>query len=771
MTVSAEPRPNTEQIANWFRLFAEERWRLPPGGAEYADHDFLREHCRLGFSRFVSSAVDEALLMLLSRAARNGLPLVVGAPYTPCHWGALAVLFYLFRGNHTLTAPRRVVWLTTERRERALFAGLRMQSRFRRVSEAVSVLSFAEVHAASPLPTSLLILDDTAQLASVEHADAIVVSDGRGELVFRSGEASNLLEVVRERAPAAAIVLPSPSVTHAMAQEAMCWPWSDAAIANMRVPPRHRLRGILAEWSDAARCAGKTVRAVASVRGLGDIENLLAELKDASHKVFSRPKNFFDFRLTMEFQRIVGALRALSIPLDFHENTDDEQTLTARLARLDRDADSASGDIRDYLKIGLLLVQDLFKKLHATNAKWDLLRQCIDSAVAENADVLLAFPQVDAYSAERTRQFVANYVSALKSSIGVNVLAKPAQLIGRKGHAVLLGTPKLAHASRWRVPFDGRLTVLSWEFDRGWALLAVRGANNSAEALRRESWATHFSTPVDQYGFEARLAGILEETSELVASREMNASIEAFDPAYRGSQKASASEELENAVRARKQYILTFEDGSSIPVFAGEEHHVVVRTFGSIKLSRKITAELSVGDNLVLINGTTYDQLSARLQVEADRVSGLLSFRELQERWQLLCLEQADRAPDFIEKVRGTFGCERQPQTIRSWLMLERYGPEKMEDIVCVALAAEDYDLARSAADFCEGLNEKRLRHRRLGAYLTRALTKSTAFETSAAHRFVDENLGLTFADLQRSVSTQRIAAIRPPEGQGAPNE
>ena len=80
-----------QRIADWFRLFSDERfYRLK--GPEYSDHNFIREHCRLGFDRFIHNSVDEALLQLYSKAAESGRVAVIGTPFTPCHWGTLAVL-------------------------------------------------------------------------------------------------------------------------------------------------------------------------------------------------------------------------------------------------------------------------------------------------------------------------------------------------------------------------------------------------------------------------------------------------------------------------------------------------------------------------------------------------------------------------------------------------------------------------------------------------------------------------------------------------------
>src|ERR1700730_12386746 len=112
MSITAPvPSRANEEIANWAHLFADERFYKFDERA-YRDHGFIKEHCRLGFEDFVNNSVDEALLQLFSKAAHCDAPAVIGAPFTPCHWDALAVLLHLFRNaNHDLQKKRTIYWL------------------------------------------------------------------------------------------------------------------------------------------------------------------------------------------------------------------------------------------------------------------------------------------------------------------------------------------------------------------------------------------------------------------------------------------------------------------------------------------------------------------------------------------------------------------------------------------------------------------------------------------------------------------------------------
>jgi hypothetical protein len=347
-----------------------------------------------------------------------------------------------------------------------------------------------------------------------------------------------------------------------------------------------------------------------------------------------------------------------------------------------------------------------------------------------------------------------------------STISNPLDLIGRKGDVVLLGVPKLGHASRWRIPFDGRLTMIVWGFEHTLGILALKGANESAESMRRRNWRARFVTDPESYGATTPDEGVTTE-SETVEMSDDGLEIEAFDLSYRG-RSTTASSRVAEAVRERSQYELEMDDGSIVHALAAETQHVVVGLYGSNNLKQRSTSDLRVGDSIVLINGETYEQLTARVQIAADRVTGLLSFTELWERWQLVCLEK-DESPTvrdaFIAKLLA-LGCQRTIQTVRSWLRLQRYGPDELEDIVLVALAAEDFELAKSAEDLHRGLEAKRARHRALGKWLRKALNASAAVDEHAKERVADPNLGITFGELQRAISVRKIVAIHPPKAE-----
>jgi hypothetical protein len=183
-------------------------------------------------------------------------------------------------------------------------------------------------------------------------------------------------------------------------------------------------------------------------------------------------------------------------------------------------------------------------------------------------------------------------------------------------------------------------------------------------------------------------------------------------------------------------------------------------------VKNKTTSKLQTGDQIILINGESYSHLSKRLREEVDRASSLLSFNELMERWQMLCLEQDDdddKRENFVRQI-GTLGCDRGRATIMSWLKLKRMGPERWEDIAAAALAAGDFDLAHSAKHFWNGLEQQRDRHRRLGYWLKKALAKSAGADSADGDKIVDSNLGLTFGDLQRGIRVRTIVQIKRPQ-------
>jgi hypothetical protein len=184
-----------------------------------------------------------------------------------------------------------------------------------------------------------------------------------------------------------------------------------------------------------------------------------------------------------------------------------------------------------------------------------------------------------------------------------------------------------------------------------------------------------------------------------------------------------------------------------------------------------MTADLKNGDQLILINGESYDHLNKRLQDEVDRASSRLSFNELFDEWKMLCLEQDETEEirsAFLERVTQEFKCKRDRGTIISWLRWKVWGPAALEDILAAALAAGNYDLARNAKLFWQGLEEQRSRHRRLGTWLKKVIARSAAIEPSDFEKVIDTTLELTLGDLKRGVSLKTIAQIiRPMAARG----
>jgi len=285
-----DPGPRT--IANWFRLFSDERFHMLSASA-YADHNFIREDCRLGFERFVHNSVDEALLQLYSHAAESGNIAIVGAPFTPCHWGTLAVLVHLFRnGNYKLRAQRTVYWLTTEKGERSLFARLRMHNRFRRIADAINFFSSPDTYDDNCKGTSLVMLRGVHELSAVASGQSVIVSDGRGELVFRKGEADALVRNLRGTGSLATLIIPSRSITYGLAQDAVCWPWSESALSRMQIPTRFDGEALAWKWEAGAHFAGHTERRVLTIEGVKPIEDLLVELKGSRISYFQNRNPF-----------------------------------------------------------------------------------------------------------------------------------------------------------------------------------------------------------------------------------------------------------------------------------------------------------------------------------------------------------------------------------------------------------------------------------------------------------------------------------------------
>lgn len=755
-TIAPAASRTNEEIANWALLFSDERFHEFDEQA-YRDHGFIKEHCRLGFEDFVNNSVDEALLQLFSKAAQCGAPTVIGAPFTPCHWGALAVLLHLFRnGNYDLQTKRTIYWLTTEPRERAMFAKIRIQSRFRRVCEAINVFASPDKYVDCS-GTSLVFLRELNELTGVRPGETFVVSDARGELVFRKNEAQELLGKLVATDCAVTLVVPSRNVTYALAPDAVCWPWSEAALEKAHLRTPHGGDAIPWRWEAGARLAGHE-RRVLAIEGLKPVEDLLIDLKALAYRLFSKPKTFYDFRCRTEFQRIVGVFRQLAVPLEDFDKGDDERRISARLSRLDADADGATKEIGEEIKIGLLYARDLISKLQFSAGKWDLLRSCVDDCIADGLYLGLAFPQPDSYSAERTLEFVRAYAVERGAILGARVIAGPDDLPDFEGEVVLLGVPKLSQASRWRVPFHGRLTVLTWQFDRFFANITLHESNVSAESVRRRTWSKFFETPLDAHLIDEAEVSKVDEESLVGGIVEVDGEIEAFDLSYRGVH-AQTETIVSDAIRAKAEYLLTMDDGSTVPAMAGEEHHVLLSSYAGKTVKNKTTIKLQSGDQIILINGESYSHLSKRLREEVDRASSLLSFNEMMERWQMLCLEQDDNEDTretFVRKI-ATLGCGRGRSTIISWLKLKRMGPERWEDIAAAALAAGDFDLAHNAKHFWEGLEQQRARHRRLGYWLKEALAKSAGADLADGDKVIDPNLGLTFGDLQRGITVKTI--------------
>lgn len=762
------PGPEQEEIANWARLFSDERFcsgRTHP--QVYSDLNFIREYCRLGFEKFVTNSVDEALLQMFAVAARNNVPAIIGAPFTPCHWGSLATLLHLFRdNNYELSDDRTVYWLATERGERTMFAKLRLQGRMRRVLEAASVFHSPDDYDPACQGTSLVFLRDVSQLSQVRAGGALVVSDSRGELVFRKGEIAALLKHLVDTGCLVTLIAPSAKIAYSLAPNSMCWPWSESALATAHIRKEHRQDAIPWKWEAAAKNAGRTERTVLSLDGAMAIEEPLVQLKGLAYKLFTKPKNIKDLIYRTEFQRLVGVFRQLVVPFEDFDRGDDERRLSARLERLARSSEGCSKEVAEEIQIGLLYVRDLIVQLRHSEGKWALLRARVDSCIAEKRPLYLAFPQTDPFTAERTLQFIRDYADRKSEALEAIVLEGPDSLPDCVGEVVLAGVPKLAMASRWRAPFKGRLTILAWRFDSFFAEMSLHESNASAEPVRRRTWSRFFVTPLDSYAGTVADVSSVDEDSRRLETEEVDGEIEAFDPSYRGV-ATSAQTLTANVIRKRNEYLLVLDDGTTLPASASERQHVLLDSFGGAAVKTKMTADLKRDDRIVLIDGESYDELSKRLQDEVDRQSSLLSFNELFDDWKLLCLEMndGDEVRDgFLQRIRA-FGCKRDQATIMSWLRWKVWGPAEVEDIVAAALAAENYDLVRNAEVFWKGLEDQRSRHRSLGKWLTKAIkARGAAVEPSDFERVVDTSLELTLGDLKRGVQVKTILDVVRPE-------
>jgi hypothetical protein len=765
------PVPDKQEIANWAHLFSDERFR--PGRTHpqvYSDLNFIREYCRLGFEKFVTNSVDEALLQMFAVAARNDMPALIGAPFTPCHWGSLAALLHLFRdNNHELSDDRTVYWLTTERGERSMFAKLRIQSRMRRVLEAVNVFHSPEDYDPACEGTSLVFLRDVNQLSQVRAGSTLIVSDPRGELVFRKGEARALLDRLVGTGCLVTLIVPSAKITYGLAPGTMCWPWNEAALAIAHIRKEHYQDGIPWKWEAAAKNAGHTERAVLSLDGTNALEEPLLQLKGLAYKLFTKPKNIKDLIKRTEFQRLVGIFRQLVVPCEDFDRGDDERRLSARLQRLADTCEGCSKEVAEEIEIGLLFARELMAHLYHSEGKWALLRARVDSCIAEKRPLYLAFPQADEFTAERTLQVVRDYAKAKGEPLKVSVLDGPDSLSDCIGEVVLAGVPKLAMASRWRAPFKGRLTILAWRFDSFFAEISLHESNVSAESVRRRTWSRFFVTPLDSHAGTVADVSSVDEDSRRLEIEEVDGEIEAFDPSYRGA-TTSAQTLTANVIRKRNEYLLILDDGTTLPASASERQHILLEGYAGATVKTKMTSDLKKGDRIVLIDGESYDELSKRLQDEVDRQSSRLSFNELFDDWKLLCLEMNDGhevRESFIQRLRG-FGCTRDQQTIMTWLRWKVWGPAEVEDIVAAALAADNYDLVRNAKVFWEGLEDQRSRHRALGKWLTRAIkARGAAINPKDFEQMVDSSLELTLGDLKQGVSVKAIVDVVKPEAAG----
>ena len=762
------PVPERQEIANWAHLFSDERFR--PGRTHpqvYSDVNFIREYCRLGFEKFVTNSVDESLLQMFAVAARNGVPAIIGAPFTPCHWGSLATLLHLFRdNNYELSDDRTVYWLTTERGERTMFAKLRIQSRMRRVLEAVNIFHSPEDYDPNCEGTSLVFLRDVTQLSQVRAGSSLIVSDPRGELVFRKGETEALLNRLVGTGCLMTLIAPSSKITYGLAPASMCWPWSEAALATAHIRKEHYQDAIPWKWEAAARNAGHTDRAVLSLDGARSTEEPLVQLKGLAYKLFTKPKNIKDLIYRTEFQRIVGVFRQLVVPFEDFDRGDDERRLSARLERLAGSSEGCSKEVAEEIQIGLLFARDLIAQLYHSEGKWALLRARVDSCIAKKSPLYLAFPQADPFTAERTLQVVHEYAERKGETLGATVLDGPDSLPDCIGEVVLAGVPKLAMASRWRAPFKGRLTILAWHFDSFFAEMSLHESNSSAESVRRRTWSRFFVTPLDSHVATATHVSSVDDDSRRLETKEVDGEIEAFDPSYRGA-TTSAQTLTANVIRKRNEYLLILNDGTTLPASASERQHVLLDSYGGATVKSKMTSDLKKGDRIVLIDGESYDELSKRLQDEVDRQSSRLSFNELFDDWKLLCLEMNDGdevRERFLQRIRA-FGCKRDQATIMSWLRWKVWGPAEAKDIVAAALAADNYDLVRNAQVFWEGLEDQRSRHRALGKWLTKAIkARGAAVDPSDFERVVDTSLELTLGDLKRGVSVKTVVDVVKPE-------
>lgn len=728
---------------------------------DYSDLDYLRTNLKIGHSLLVSSDIDVQILQLLYGSTRLGTPLVLGTPFAPCHWSAIALAYHLTgHGNHDLSTKRRVVWLRASQSEFSFVQRLKNVRNFGRLFDSVEVrrTNFSENGGKT---TELLLTDDlTDEIAS--QADAVIISDPVGLDDTSRTSGASLRKMAIHHGIQLTIILPS----NAMASDldGLFWPFSFATISASSSAYMWRDKHLHELYANGSYNAAKTNR---FVRPCHFPATALSSLESAAKSAAALSNSRLDWNsksLIFEYQRIVSFVRQICIPID--EILAGVGGIDERIQTLKNRLPFLQIEIRDEIEIGLLHLADVITEIALNNTKWAAFEEILIS-LPKGSRLQILQPQGDATLDARYIAYARRELERLghaPDQIKVSSDSRKSALHEFSGFVIGTAPPKYRSAAYWRFPFSGSLYTLCYPNDLQRAIWANLDERRNGENIRQESWKAISNISLERF---PRLTGMPSMNLETLSAEDYKLA-EAIEiprlPIATNGATNTQERRINEGAPVDVGIRVTLESGDTFSWYPAEEHYILTSAGTSGRVTSVKTIDLTIGDTVIIVDGESYATLSRRLMDTSDAANSGATFLEIFEQWQYLCIEagttsQTRRA--FVNGLRDA-GCEKSEAAIFSWLDLKVLGPDSCADIVKCAFVSKNFGLIQNADFLFEGLQKRRIMHRNLGRWLNRALAAS-ASAAEQSSRIIDPSLNLSLANLRQAIRLQRVMKIEAP--------
>ena len=486
--------------------------------------------------------------------------------------------------------------------------------------------------------------------------------------------------------------------------------------------------------------------------------------------------------LTNEVHELFQDLLHLAVPTSFYE-AQTGRSFQARLRDLHHKESEVRGDLRDlYLPTVHLELRDLAQSLGEHSPKETALDSVLREQVERRRDVMLV-----TRTAQLARMHGAHLASSPElrdvrvSSLGAVSEEKPAEV------AVLTG---LAPAWARHIYLTGiarEIRVLAYAAEQQ---LPVEEPFVEADYVRKtiayqRKYTTWLARPAAKASCWEKLSG---ESIGVVDDSSAAPMVDPSDVAFVDLPKPpdvppglwdAGLPSLEERETDRYQPVDSFETERGGPVEGlrvtfEDGRWVVLDLAGSVTRFSSVqkradpgseVAQLEIGDDVVFLDGDARKDVLAKVLEVAKEIPHLATAATWVEYWRDGLRRGKQRFGTynaFADELRAR-GCEKQPQTVRLWVIGHTIGPNDPLDVRRVGEALEDVALRDHHEIVYQGITAFRGAHahlmQRVGALAIQVGAAATA-GAIRADEVIDERSGITAADFQGCLEILRVRSL-----------